>query len=136
MSDHVAPLTMLIVEDDSIVRDTLVLAYELLGYGVMSFSDGFAAQEWLNNHDLALRLSNLALVDIRMPGPRGHEIAAMIRKHSQLQNMGIVLMTAYGLSFSDEEQVLAVSGAERLILKSLPGMRHMQEIIGEVLAER
>ena len=136
MSDQATPLTLLVVEDDSIVRDTIELMCELWGYEVLSFTNGFQTQEWLNNEPLAPPLPDLALLDIRMPGPDGYEIAAMIRQHPQLHNMGIILMTAWELPQTQREEVMASSGADQLLDKPLPGMKQLQAIILDVLALR
>ena len=136
MTDQATPLTLLVVEDDSIVRDTIELMCELWGYSVVSFSNGYQTQEWLSNEVITPPLPDLALLDIRMPGPDGFEIAEMIRLHPQLHNIGIILMTAWELPQTQREEVMTSSGADQLLDKPLPGMKELQAIIMDVLARR
>jgi CheY-like chemotaxis protein len=100
-------MTWLVVEDDASFRDIVTTMCELWGVGTIVFSDGQQAANWLDGPAKEeKKLPNLALLDIRMPGLQGHEVAARIRRHPRLANMGIILMTAYELPGEEQERVM------------------------------
>ncbi|MGF1505551.1 MAG: response regulator [Chloroflexi bacterium] len=129
-------LTWMVVEDDHAIRDVINTMCELWDFTVYSFKDGFEAMAFLQKEELENPLPDIALIDIRMPGAWGHEISAAIREHSVLSDIGIILMTAYALPGSDEEDYLRTSGADRLIYKPLPPMDDLRELVYDVLKER
>lgn len=130
------PMTWMIVEDDSAIRDVIEMMCELWGYTALVFKDGFQAMEYLNNNNLPAPTPEVALLDIRMPGPWGHEISAKIRQHSQIKDIGIILMTAYELPGADEERYLQTSGADKLLFKPLPPMDDLLSFVNDVVAAR
>jgi len=139
MTNHVTPqekMTWMIVEDDSAIRDVIEMMCELWSFNVVSFKDGFQAMDYLKNEHLPEPLPNVALLDIRMPGPWGHEISARIRQHAQLHSIGIILMTAYELPGQDEEKYLESSGADRLLFKPLPPMDDLLNFVQDVIRMR
>jgi len=129
-------LTVLIVEDDPLIRTVVQTMCELWNFGVVVMADGFQAAAYLEQNPLPEPVPNFALLDIRMPGPEGHEIGKRIRQHPQIHNIGIAMMTAYELNRADEKTVLEVSGADRILYKPLPPMPELLEVIQEVLRER
>jgi CheY-like chemotaxis protein len=129
-------MTWMIVEDDGAIRDVLEMMCDLWGFKVLAFKDGFQAMEYLANEKIGAPLPAVALLDIRMPGPWGHEISARIRQHPQLSDIGIILMTAYELPGQDEEKYLQSSGADRLLFKPLPPMDDLLNFVHEVMRAR
>lgn len=129
-------MTWMIVEDDSAIRDVIEMMCELWNFKVLSFKDGFQAMEYLKNETLPDPLPQVALLDIRMPGPWGHEISARIRQHPQLKSIGVILMTAYELPGQDEEKYLETSGADKLLFKPLPPMDDLLSFVQDVIQAR
>jgi CheY-like chemotaxis protein len=129
-------MTWMIVEDDGAIRDVIEMMCELWEFKVISFRDGFQAMEYLKSETPASPLPDVALLDIRMPGPWGHEISARIREHPQLKGIGIILMTAYELPGQDEEKYLQTSGADKLLFKPLPPMDELLTFVREVVQAR
>lgn len=129
-------MTWMVVEDDHAIRDVISTMCELWNYDILPFKDGFDAMAYLSEDNLPQPIPQVALIDIRMPGPWGHEISARIREHPVLKNIGIILMTAYELPGADEEQYLLTSGADRVLYKPLPPMDHLLEMVKEVVASR
>jgi CheY-like chemotaxis protein len=109
---------------------------ELWNFNVISFKDGFQAMDYLKNEHLEEPLPHVALLDIRMPGPWGHEISARIRQHPQLGSIGVILMTAYELPGQDEEKYLETSGADKLLFKPLPPMDDLLTFVQDVIKTR
>ena len=129
-------LTWLIAEDDYAIRDIISTMCEIWDFNVLSFKDGFQTSDYLANDDPAGPLPDVALLDIRMPGPWGHELGAKIRTHPRLHDIGVILMTAYELPGDDEEAYMKTAGADRLLYKPLPSMDELLDVVKEVLAAR
>jgi PAS domain S-box-containing protein len=67
--------TVLLVEDEDIVRDLARRVLERSGYTVLACADGTAAVELAESHEGAI---DLLLTDVVMPGLRGYEVAARV----------------------------------------------------------
>jgi CheY-like chemotaxis protein len=130
----------LIVEDDGEIRNILKTIFEILeSDGVFTFfKNGHEAWDWLTSVETGKTkiLPDIALLDIRLPGPQGHEIAERIRQIDAIKNMGIILMTAYELGGDEYENVMRRSKADRYITKPLPGVKGLNEIIEEIMTLR
>ncbi|MBN1311363.1 MAG: response regulator [Anaerolineae bacterium] len=129
-------MTWMIAEDDIAIREVIEMMCELWGFTTISFKDGFQAMEYLSSNHLPTPLPDIALLDIRMPGPWGHEISAKIRQHPEISDIGIVLMTAYELPGADEDRYLHSSGADQLLFKPLPPMEELLGFVKKVLERR
>jgi CheY-like chemotaxis protein len=127
---------ILIVEDDPLIRSVVKTMCELWDYKVVTMEDGYKASAYLEQNPLPEPVPTFALLDIRMPGPWGHEIGKKIRQHPQLKDIGIVMMTAYELRRAEEEDVFKTSGADRILYKPLPAMDELHKLFKEVLAAR
>ncbi len=78
---------LLIVEDDRLVLATLDTGLTKAGYAVTTASDGAEALEWLDKNDF-----DLVVLDIRMPGIPGTEVAAVLAE----REIPFLVLTAYG----------------------------------------
>jgi DNA-binding response OmpR family regulator len=79
----------------------------------------------------------LALVDVRLPGEiSGVHIGERLRKSPLLDEMVIVLITAYRLSPADEEAMRLQAGADLLLHKPLPDLRDLRGMLDVALRER
>jgi CheY-like chemotaxis protein len=67
--------TLLIVDDDASIRDTLTLIFTELGYCVRSASEGFAALAQIHESTPDILLS-----DLNMPGMSGFELLSVVRR--------------------------------------------------------
>jgi DNA-binding NtrC family response regulator len=82
------PAKILVVDDESIIRDLL---YEFLtsqGYTVLLASSGEEALKFLSDREI-----KLALVDLKLPGLDGLELIQSIKKFKP--SLPCLLMTAY-----------------------------------------
>jgi CheY-like chemotaxis protein len=69
------PATLLIVDDESSIREALSLVLTEIGYSVRSAEDGFSALREIRNE-----VPELLLSDLNMPGMSGFELLSVIRR--------------------------------------------------------
>jgi CheY-like chemotaxis protein len=128
----------LIAEDELDIRNLVEMLCRTWGYDTLIFEDGQAVWDWLDAVESGHYTSDLpqmALMDIRMPGKRGDEIAERIRTIPELAGMTVVLMTAFSLSDSQRSALMAV-GADMVIGKPLPDFDQLYAILHEVMYSR
>ncbi|HWG55558.1 MAG TPA: ATP-binding protein [Gaiellaceae bacterium] len=96
--------TILLVEDEDVVRALAERVLERRGYRVISCADGSAAVEAAAAHDGAI---DLLLTDVVMPGLRGPDVAARVR--AQRPDVKVLYMSGYAeealLGLADEELI-------------------------------
>ena len=103
-------ITILVTDDESIIRDSIAEFLESEGYQTMTASNGEEALEIVKKHDIDLLLS-----DVRMPGIDGIELMNEVNLISS--ETLIILMTAFA---SVESAIQALrSGAADYMLKPL-----------------
>ncbi len=78
--------TILVVDNEENIRETLLKILEREGYKVLTAADGQAALEIIHKHKVHLILS-----DIRMPKVDGHKLLKQVK--AILPGVEIVLMT-------------------------------------------
>ena len=82
---------ILVIEDQTVMRENLVTLLELEGFAVSSAEDGAVG---LN---LARRqLPDLILCDVMMPGPDGYEVLRQLRADSATARIPFIFLTAKG----------------------------------------
>jgi putative two-component system response regulator len=82
---------VLIVDDDSVVRETIRDSVEHLGYATR---EAASAEEALQR--IAQELPDLILLDVRMPGITGIELCRRLKADQATHLIPIVLLTAQG----------------------------------------
>lgn len=85
--------SVLIVDDDPGVRETLRMQLRDLGYEVWTAEDGQAAIESLKR-----RKPDLVILDVIMPRKNGHEVLEWIRQNPATQNLPVIVLTAQNLT--------------------------------------
>ncbi len=132
--------TWMIVEDEDDIYEVLVAMFELWGVNHIHFYNGKDALEWIDMVDagrIKSELPELALLDIRLPGGvSGPDVGAQLRQSARLNNIGIVMITAYRLKPAEEEKLIAIAGADKFLYKPLPGVVELYALVNEVIAER
>jgi len=81
--------TVLIVEDDSALRDALCATVELAGFGVKSAENGKQALQLIEQQPF-----NLIVSDVQMKGMDGNTLLQKLK--ASIPELPVVLMTAYG----------------------------------------
>ncbi len=82
--------TILIVEDDKEIRETIRYALEIDGYSVITKSNGKEALDFL----VDAPLPGLILLDLTMPVMSGAEFVEKINEHERIRHVPIVILTA------------------------------------------
>lgn len=117
--------TILVVDDDSHIREVLDVRLSSAGYEVIQASDGGEALELLGGTPVDLVIS-----DIRMPGLDGLELQARLEKTAP--TLPIIFLTAYG---SIQDAVKAIkSGAVDYLTKPFEG-RELLDKVSKVLSK-
>ncbi len=101
-------LTILVVDDEKILRDLLYKILTKDGYSVDTAVDGQDALEKLRNKSY-----QLLLTDVKMPRLNGFELLKIIKQ--KFPHIGVIMMTAYGDSFTVKDALLL--GADEYITK-------------------
>jgi DNA-binding response OmpR family regulator len=80
--------TILVVDDESIVREVVVRYLEREGYGTLEAANGDAARAMIERRGL-----DLVVLDVMLPGTDGLELCRWIRSESELP---VIMLTARG----------------------------------------
>jgi DNA-binding NtrC family response regulator len=104
--------TILIVDDDAMVRNVIEQLLQRKGYKIKGVSSGREAIEYLKANRVDLVVS-----DIIMPEMNGYELLQVIKK--SFPQIGIIMMTGYGDANSVKEALTL--GADEYITKPFKG---------------
>jgi PAS domain S-box-containing protein len=118
------PRRVLIVEDQDDAREMLRLLLESMGHIVVEEADGGAAVETLEREH-----PDVALIDIGLPIMSGYDVARLVRKNRNLDDVLLVALTGYGRD-SDIEAARA-AGFDAHVTKPADA-----QVIDQVLAEK
>lgn len=129
----------MIVEDEADIRVLVSTMASIWGHTTLQFESGGKAWEWLDtvvDGTNTKPLPEFALMDIRMPGKRGDEVAQRLREIPQFANVPIVLMTAFVLTDDERRNMLEVSRVDAIINKPLPDFMQLREILHGVIDKK
>jgi CheY-like chemotaxis protein len=129
----------MIVEDEADIRALVATMASVWGHTYLLFESGGKAWDWLEtvaNGTNEKQLPEFALMDIRMPGKRGDEVAQRIRQIPQLQNIPIVLMTAFVLTDEERQDMINHCGVDAIINKPLPDFMNLKNILHTVIDKK
>lgn len=131
-----ATLHWMIAEDEADIRNLVVTMATVWGHSTVAFESGTKAWEFLDsveNGTFSGQLPEFALMDIRMPGQRGDEISQRIRQTPDIENIPIVLMTAFALSEDEMREMRAATGVDLIINKPLPDFMQLKGILENII---
>jgi CheY-like chemotaxis protein len=83
------PATILVVDDDEDIRETLAIVLEATGHTVAGARDGAEALHWLSTHDRP----SLILLDLMLPVMDAEEFVERVRADDALAEIPIVVMS-------------------------------------------
>jgi CheY-like chemotaxis protein len=82
--------SILLIEDDTGIRESVAECLDCEGYAVASASNGVEGLEWLRRGGRA----DLIMLDLVMPVMNGSQFLAALRDDPKLDQIPVVLMTA------------------------------------------
>lgn len=102
---------ILTVDDSNEIRGIIKYYLENAGYDVLEANNAFQTYKAVANN----KKIDLILLDIMLPGTDGHEIARVLKKEKNTQNIPIIMLTSRG----DKSDVVegVVAGADDYIVK-------------------
>ena len=101
-------ITILVVDDEAMMRNLLQKILTRDGYQVLQAEDGKVALEILQQQDISIVVS-----DLKMPGMNGFDLLKTIRE--DYPKVAVILMTAYGDTYTVKDALLL--GADEYITK-------------------
>jgi len=132
-------LHWLIAEDEADIRNLVATMCQVWGHTPITFESGQKAWDWLEqvtSGSYSGELPSFALMDIRMPGYRGDEVAQKIRQTPGLENIPIVLMTAFVLTDEERLDMIQNVGVDQVINKPLPDFTQLHGILHQIIADK
>jgi CheY-like chemotaxis protein len=129
----------MVVEDEPDIYDVLLAMFEVWGIEGIAFVDGAEAVAWIEDVDkgnIVGELPELAILDIRLPEISGPEVGGRIRKSTRLGSISVVLITAYRLTPSEEDEFKNMAQADALMYKPLPIMTELRTILDDIIENR
>lgn len=132
--------TWMIVEDEPDIYSLLLAMFDVWGIEGIAFVDGEEAMRWITDVEAGIPLREapeLALLDIRLPGEiSGVHVGERLRLTDKLNDMAIVLITAYRLSPGEEQEIRQRAGADLLLYKPLPDLRELRVQLEATIRKR
>mgnify|MGYP005859291339 CR=1 FL=1 len=139
MEDVKEKRVWLLVEDDTLIRmmlSTLLSTWDIVP---LAFDDGYKTMAWLEQVEKGKAnrpLPELALLDIRMPGPGGTDIARRLRQVQATSNIAIIMMTAYRFDPAERQMFDDEVQPDQFINKPLPPPSKLKEMMETALVNR
>jgi DNA-binding response OmpR family regulator len=129
----------LVVEDEEDIRNIVKVMFTAWGYTSIDFRDGNQTSAWLDKVEAGTyqgELPELALLDIKMPGPRGNEIARRMRAMEPFKTIPILLMTAFTLEDQERQSMVRDDGVDYIINKPLPDFFELKRQLEEIVEKK
>jgi CheY-like chemotaxis protein len=129
----------MVVEDEMDIRNIVKVLFEAWGHKPIEFRDGNDTYRWLDaveSGNFDGDLPDLALLDIRMPGHYGNEIARRMRGMDPFKQIPIVLMTAFSLTDTERQSMMKDDGVDHIINKPLPDMIQLKALLDGLYAKK
>jgi len=127
----VAPLRILVIDDEPPIRKLLRMGLITQGYQTLEASNGKTAL------DLLKQKPDLVILDLGLPDIQGHELLRMIR--SRDESVPIVVLSSRGdeagkvqaLDFGADDYVTKPFGMDELLARMRAALRHQLQVHGE-----
>ena len=129
----------LIAEDEVDILNLLTMVVQVWGHKPLPFESGQKVWDWLDKIESGTfvgELPHFALMDIRMPGKKGNEVAHRMRTIPAFQQMPLALMTAYSLNDSERQQIQSDDGVDAIINKPLPTFDELLMTLNRIIANK
>lgn len=129
-------LNWMIAEDEADIRNLVTMMCRVWGHNPIPFESGQKAWDFLDSVEAGTYtgpMPEFALMDIRMPGKKGNEVAARIRQVEALAHIPIVLMTAFSLNDDERATMMNDDGVDQIITKPLPDFNQLHTILHGII---
>lgn len=133
--DKLVDRAWLLVEDEPSLRSMLTVTLRMWDVEPIIFADGYRAMQWLDRVSAGQKtcLPELALLDIRLPGPQGSEIAGRMRSIKRMSGLVVVLMTAYRFDVVELAHIEEIAQPDLILYKPLPDPLVLKEVLYQPL---
>jgi CheY-like chemotaxis protein len=132
-------LNWLIAEDEADIRNLVTMMATVWGHTPITFENGNKVWEWMDKIEAGQpvpQMPDFVLMDIRMPGRRGSEIAMRMRTLDKLKGVPIVLMTAFALGDDEIQRIKNEYGVDHVINKPLPDFDKLRTVLHDIIAQK
>ncbi|NWF68411.1 MAG: response regulator [Chloroflexi bacterium] len=132
-------MNWLIAEDEADIRNLVSMMCRAWGHTPLAFESGQKAWDFLDTVEAGTYsgpLPEFALMDIRMPGKKGNEVANRIRRVQALAHIPVVLMTAFTLTDDERAAMMRSDGVDQIISKPLPDFEKLHGILHDIIREK
>ncbi|MBL8133034.1 MAG: response regulator [Anaerolineae bacterium] len=129
----------LVAEDEADIRMLVATMIQVWGHDTVVFENGQKVWEWLDVVDSSadgVKVPDLILMDIRMPGKKGNELARRMRTMPQMKESPIVLMTAFALSQAERQEMMTAGGVDQIISKPLPDFEQLRQTLHDLVDKK
>jgi len=129
----------LIAEDEADILNLVATMCQVWGHSPLAFESGQKVWNWLDDVEAGRyvgKMPEFVLMDIRMPGKRGNEVAQRMRTVSALKQTPIALMTAYSLSTDEKSAMMNGDGVDQIIPKPLPTFDELHRILNQIIQDK
>jgi two-component system aerobic respiration control protein ArcA len=123
---EIEPPTILVVDDDEIIRNALKRILEKQGYRVVSVEDGMALSKVLEKTKM-----DLILLDVNLPWVDGYELCRILKSHEGLKRIPLIFISG-NTEKADIEKGFA-AGCDNYLTKPFD-IDHLSKTIDAALA--
>ena len=132
-------MSWLIAEDEADIRNLIATMIQVWGHIPVAYENGQKVWDWLDTIEQGTAqgpLPELVLMDIRMPGKKGNELANRMRSLPSFKRTPIVLMTAFSLSESERQEMIHQDGVDQIIHKPLPDFEQLRLMLHNIVTSK
>jgi DNA-binding response OmpR family regulator len=119
-------MTILVIEDDDGIRDSLYCYLEIANATVITCADGKHAVDYLMVHPQP----TLIILDLAMPKMNGWEFRSWQKRHPTLSKVPVIVYTAFHWTQEQQDQLQAAAYMSKPF-----NLVDMKETIEKVIAE-
>ncbi len=113
--------TILVIEDDKIIADSVKVLLEAQGYAVISGADGMEGIELAKK-----KLPSLVVLDLMLPRLNGFDVCQALKNDPLTKKIPIIVLTALG-KMGDVEKAFSL-GASDYMIKPFDNLGLLQKI--------
>ncbi len=132
-------MNWLIAEDETDIRNLVKMMITVWGHNPLVFENGQKVWDYLDRverGETTEPVPEFVMMDIRMPGKRGNELALRMRSISAFDRVPIVLMTAFALSEDEIAQMQRDYAVDYIINKPLPDFDQLRILLHNIIQQK